>query len=186
MVHAFGGQVFQIIDNHHIIDRNKIMALLGQLDRQIVKHHYTVIETGKPIVTAVEENPNSIHLWYDVFESNIFHPEVMKAFLSITRCSRRHVRAVSGRAAFRASSSTLLIAPIMRPSPTDVERLVFPSPSSERSSSTARNSLSPVPTRPTMSSPRSRERKSASDCFATNASLADRAPGMNSCAARAW
>ena len=77
-------KVFQIIDNHHIIDRNKIMALLGQLDRQIVKHHYTVIETGKPIVTAVEENPNSIHLWYDVLESNIFHPEVMKAFLSIT------------------------------------------------------------------------------------------------------
>ena len=77
-------KVFQIIDNHQIIDGKEITALLSDLGQQVVTRHYTILETGKPIVAAVEEHPTAIHLWYDVFRSNIFHPEVMKAFLGIT------------------------------------------------------------------------------------------------------
>lgn len=76
-------RVFQILGFFGIGKRTAIRGLFD--DRKIVpvEHNYTIIETAKPIVEKITKYPDAIHLWDDVFSSNIMHPEVLSAFQRI-------------------------------------------------------------------------------------------------------
>ena len=76
-------RVFQIFGRFGIGKRTAIHALFHDRGILPVEHNYTIIETGKPVVDKVVAYPHAIHLWDDVFHSNIMHPEVLSAFQKI-------------------------------------------------------------------------------------------------------
>ncbi len=76
-------RVFQILGYFGIGKRTALRTLFDDRDIVPVEHDYTIIETATPIVDKVTKFPNAIHLWDDVFRSNIMHPEVLSAFQRI-------------------------------------------------------------------------------------------------------
>ena len=73
-------RVFQILGYYGIGKRYALAELFKRRSIQPVKHHYTIIETAKPLTEKITANPNAVHLWDDVFRSNIMHPEVLQFF----------------------------------------------------------------------------------------------------------
>ena len=73
-------RVFQVLGNFGIGKRTALRSVFDDRNIVTVEHHYTILETAKPIADKVAAHPNAIHLWDDVFRSNIMHSEVLSAF----------------------------------------------------------------------------------------------------------
>jgi hypothetical protein len=76
-------RVFQILGRFGIGKRTAIRSLLNDRAIDPVEHNYTVIENGKPIADKVAAHPDAIHIWDDIFRSNIMHPEVLSVLRGV-------------------------------------------------------------------------------------------------------
>lgn len=73
-------RVFQVLGKFGIGKRTALRSVFDERDIEPIEHHYTILETTKPIVEKIAAYPDAIHLWDDVFRSNIMHPEVLSVF----------------------------------------------------------------------------------------------------------
>lgn len=76
-------RVFQVLGYFGIGKRTAVRSVFDERDIDPIEHDYTILETEKPIVEKIAAYPDAIHLWDDVFRSNIMRPEVLSAFEKI-------------------------------------------------------------------------------------------------------
>ena len=72
--------VFQILGFFGIGKRTALRDLLKRRGVSPVDHAYTNMINAKQIAKLIKEHPDSVHLWDDVFRSNIMHPDVIRFF----------------------------------------------------------------------------------------------------------
>ncbi|TVR02303.1 MAG: hypothetical protein EA403_09080 [Spirochaetaceae bacterium] len=76
-------RVFQILGYYGIGKRRALAELLEKRSIKPVEHHYAVIESATPLEAKIAADPAAVHLWDDVFRSNIMHPEVLQFFVDL-------------------------------------------------------------------------------------------------------
>jgi len=76
-------KVFQILGHYGIGKRKALQKLLDQHEIKPEKHKWTIIDTSKPIEECIMKHPDSIHLWDDVFRSNIMNKNVYNFFSNL-------------------------------------------------------------------------------------------------------
>lgn len=76
-------RVFQVLGYYGIGKRTAIRSLLSDRGIDPIEHDYTIIETGRPIADKIAAHPDAIHIWDDVFRSNVMHPEVLSVLEKI-------------------------------------------------------------------------------------------------------
>jgi hypothetical protein len=76
-------RVFQILGYFGIGKRTAIRQLFDRYGFEPVEHDYTILETDRPIVDKVAAYPSAVHVWDDVFRTNILYPDVLSALQKI-------------------------------------------------------------------------------------------------------
>jgi hypothetical protein len=76
-------RVFQILGYFGIGKRTAIRQLFERNGIEPVEHDYTILETDRPIVDKVAAYPSAVHVWDDVFRTNILYPDVLSALQKI-------------------------------------------------------------------------------------------------------
>lgn len=76
-------RVFQILGYFGIGKRTAIRQLFERNGIEPVEHDYTILENDRPIVDKVAAYPSAVHVWDDVFRSNILYPDVLSALQKI-------------------------------------------------------------------------------------------------------
>lgn len=78
-------KVFQVLGQFGIGKRRAVRAMLAARGIVPVEHDYTIIETAVPLERKAPERPDAVHLWDDVFRTNVMHPDVLGFFQRIDR-----------------------------------------------------------------------------------------------------
>jgi hypothetical protein len=76
-------RIFQILGALGIGKRTAIREVLQDRGIAPVQHDYTILKTGKPIADRIMAHPDSVHIWDDVFRSNVTYPEVLAVLQNI-------------------------------------------------------------------------------------------------------
>jgi len=77
--------VFLIIGPYGIGKKAALLEVFKEMKVQTVLHHYTIINCAEPLEKAIREYPDSVHLWNDVFYSNIMEEEVSGFFRKLAQ-----------------------------------------------------------------------------------------------------